>query len=189
MNQYAEVTIPQTSIALTFAASSRDRIVHAIKNLGQLNQDLPPELLAERIASHQDKIKARLAQEMPRVSRYFNKSVSANRLKIDSYGIESGIDRVTKNHPVAHYFGIAYGLTCVSAAHSLQAIISTSPHQHIQALMDSLMLDLKRFDALVDAELEIIRLSNPHIHVDHRNFLINNIETGSPDITFNPPRD
>lgn len=55
--------------------------------------------------------------------------------------------------------------------------------------MDSLMLDLKRFDALVDAELEIIRLSNPHIHVDHRNFLINNIETGSPDITFNPPRD
>jgi hypothetical protein len=187
MNQHAEITIPQTSIALTFAASSRDRIVHAIKNLGQINTQLPAEQLAERIASHQDKINARLDQEMPKIERFFNKAVAAR--KLDSYSIEGSIDRITQNHKAAHALAIAYGLTCVSSIHSLQSILHESPYQRHAGLMNSLMLDLKRFDSLVDAELETIRLSNPHIHIDHRNFLINNIETGAPDITFNPPRD
>ena len=56
----------------------------------------------------------------------------------------------------------------------------------LQALTNSLFTELKRFDCLVNAELEIVRLTNPHIHVNGFNFLTSDIRTGFPLITFNP---
>lgn len=76
----------------------------------------------------------------------------------------------------------------MASVEAFLAILHPNPHDRLQALTNSLFTELKRFDCLVNAELEIVRLTNPHIHVNAYSFLISDIRTGYPLITFNPPR-